>query len=223
MASTMIDEVPRPPRSRYATDAWKMLKYAQQTARNLLETFDERAGLEEPGDEQQDLLRQMVVAAGTGLDAATRSLSRQALVHLLHGGDAQAAAHAIAYMKARLREQSAELTALGAVFRAEPPHVSVHELIVQDMASRDLTAGRMRSVANQFAPPLPVGPSDDPMDHQPIADAIACRNTIVDEMDVNPAGGAHDRYRRDRNEMVAHANALLGCGFAFVDHVDAQL
>ncbi len=223
MASTTIDEVPRPPRSHHATDAWRILKYAQQSARNLLETFDERAGLETPGDEQQDLLRAMVVAAGAGLDAATRALSRQALIHVLHGGDAQAAHHANEYMKGRLREQSAELTKLGAVFRSDPPRVSVHELIVQDMTSRDITAGRLRSVANQFAPPFPVGPSDDPVAHQPVADAIACRNSIVDELDINPAGGAHERFQRRRPEMVEYANALLGCGFAFVDHVDSKL
>ncbi len=223
MASTMIDAVPRPPRSREATDAWRILKYAQQSARNFLETFDDRAGLEMPGDEQQDLLRAMVVAAGAGLDAATRALCRHALPQLLHGGDTQATHHASEYMKGRLREQSAELTALGAVFRSDPPRVSVHTLIVEDMTSRDLTVGRLRSVANQFAPPFPVGPSDDPLARQPIADAIACRNTIVDEMDLNPAGGAHERFQRRRDEMVEHVNALLGCGFAFVDHVDGKL
>ena len=140
MASTMIDAVPMPPRSHETTDAWKILKYAQQSARSFLGLFDDLSDLNiTPSDEKQDLLRAMVVAAGIGLESATRELGRNGLPGMLNRGDVPASDAAHAYMKGRLREKSTELKQLAAVLSSPPPRAGVADLIAADMSSRDLT------------------------------------------------------------------------------------
>ena len=218
MASTMIDAVPMPPRSHETTDAWKILKYAQQSARSFLGLFDDLSDLNiTPSDEKQDLLRAMVVAAGIGLESATRELGRNALPGMLNRGNVAASDAAHAYMKGRLREKSAELKQLAAVLSSPPPRAGVADLIAADMTSRDLTVGRLAALADFFAGDetlrKPLGP---------LREAIACRNEIVDEMDLDPAG-RRDRFVRARDDMVEHANTLLACGFEFVRNADERL
>ena len=218
MASTMIDAVPMPPRSHEATDAWKMLKYAQQSARNLLGLFDDLSDLNiTPSDEKQDLLRAMVVAAGIGIESATRDLARNALPGMLNRGDQAASDAAHAYMKGRLREQSADLKELAGVLSSPPPRVGVADIIVADMSSRDLTTGRLGSLTELFA-----GAGSPRAPEAALREAIACRSEIVDEMDRDPAGRG-ERFMRTRDGMVGHANTLLACGFEFVRHADERL
>src|ERR1039458_3496085 len=65
--------------------SYKIVVYAHETAGSLLAGFNslgQARGRGAPSDEQQDLLRAMLVFAGAGLDACAQQIVRDALPRL---------------------------------------------------------------------------------------------------------------------------------------------
>jgi hypothetical protein len=81
--------VPKQPKHSGALSSYLILKYAHDTAESLLQSFADvrtaRNAKGAPTDEEQDLLRAMVVFAGAGIDSMTKQLIRDTLPILVAG------------------------------------------------------------------------------------------------------------------------------------------
>lgn len=213
-----------------------ILKYAHDTAESLLEAFGNvrkaRSAKGTPTDEEQDLLRAMVVFAGAGIDSMTKQLIRDALPVMV--ATLPQARRRIERLGARhLRRSGADLEddhdsplqtvnpqRLIRILFAESPRMGMVELLIDD-----LTAGSLQSDAELYRilnylglEPKSLGP-----DQEELREVFDCRNRLIHEMDIDFQQPNRNRFPRRRNDMVGYAGTLLNASNSILKGVDDQL
>lgn len=227
----MPDEFPVPtqPRHDAVFKAYLILNYAHDSCESLLGTFDgvrrARKAKGTPTDEEQDLLRSMVVFSGAGIDSMAKQLIRDALPVLvehdfetrerveslvarwLGRGDSDAAPVAI------------NVKGLASLLLHEKPRDAVVDRIV-----KELTSGSLQSVSELYRIASYFGVEGADLGSRVDLKAVFdCRNKVIHELDIDFAQPNRNRYSRRRADMVKHTRTLLSCGKQLLRHVDARL
>ena len=223
MASSKIIPVPDEPVSDEAQPSWTILKYANGRAGSLLETFDEKSeerGRGATSDEQQDLLRVMVVYAAAGLESAVKELVGSAIPRLIAAGHDEVRQEVQDSLKRGIDDRSIGSKGLAGLLLGSPaPQSAAVEFVVGDLTSGSLQSVKaLKQVAKHLGLPDVLEDSG-----RSLQSAFICRNSIVHEMDINLSGTNRKQHSRRRDVMVPHAEALLKCGFDFVAGVDKKL
>ena len=229
MAPTATIRTPGPaPKASELQRAHKIVVYAHETAASLLAGFNslgQARGAGAPSDEQQDLLRAMVVFAGAGLDACAQQIVRDALPRL-------AAEHAdsrkalVGFAARHLRQSESETGGVDSRALAElllgSPEEKLIELLVDD-----LTGSSMQSVEELKRVAAHLGVIQDKQlitTIESVRGAFAVRNRISHDMDVNfTSNPRRNRTLRKRADMVREANALLLVAEALVTAADKAM
>lgn len=228
---------PTPPKTEATQKSYFILKYAHDTAESLLEAFGtvrraRSAGRGASRDEEQDLLRAMVVFAGAGIDSMTKQLIRDALPAMV--SDLPGTRERIERFVVRhLRRSSAEpidddaapLDAvnpqrLAKILLADNPRAGLVELLVSD-----LTAGSLQSVEELYRVINYLGlkPQSLEVDEQDLRTVFQCRNRLIHEMDIDFDQRNRNRTSRGREVMVGYAGTLLKASNMILKGVDDQL
>jgi hypothetical protein len=161
-------------------------------------------------DEEQDLLRAMVVMAASGLDAMTKHLIRGSLPRLVACSE-RAQNGFEKFIARRLRDDREAQGAAAAqllarvLSRPSPQTQMVEEYIA------DLTGGSLQSVDALFQVVAALGlvPGEigfNPTELKPI---FAARNKIIHELDIDLKARRRKRVIRKQHEMLKSANTLL--------------
>lgn len=218
-------------------NSYLILKYAHDTAESMLEAFAtvrkaRNAKQGAPTDEEQDLLRAMVVFAGAGIDAMTKQLIRDTLPvmveklpiarerieklvarHLRRGGDT------------RVDDDSESVDVINPqrmarILLADDPRSGLLELIVGD-----LTAGSLQSAQELYRVMNYLGLKPDSLgaNESELREVFACRNRLIHEMDVNFEHPNRNRSSRSRSTMTKYAEILLRASSRILSGVDEQL
>ncbi len=224
---------PRDPTHESTQKAYLILKYAHDTAESLLDAFSQIRGGRRgaPTDEEQDLLRAMVVFAGAGIDSMTKQLVRDALPAMVAVlPDARRRLEKLAPRHLRragaevgeegLSPQSINPLRLAKVLLAETPREGVVELLVDD-----LTSGSLQSVEELYkiAEYMGLRPNDLGEPEADIREVFDCRNRLIHEMDVDFSQPNRNRFSRRRDDMVGKARTLLNLSNRILSGVDRQL
>jgi hypothetical protein len=228
---------PAQPKSEATQKAYLILKYAHDTAESMLEAFStvRKARNAKQGattDEEQDLLRAMVVFAGAGIDALTKQLIRDALpvmVEKLPEARERIEKHVAKHLRKGgetiVDEEGASQgivnpQRMAKILMADNPRAGLLELIVGD-----LTAGSLQSVQelHRVVGYLGLESKNLGVTEQELRDVFACRNRLIHEMDVNFQHPTRSRSSRNRADMTRFANSLLTASSMILDGVDAQL
>jgi hypothetical protein len=195
--------------------AYQIVVYAHDTAESLLSGFNslgQARGRGAPSDEQQDLLRAMLVFAGAGLDACAQQIVRDALPRLVEDhADARKALVGFAARRLR-RESDSEVAGIDARFLAElligDPERNLIEALIDE-----LTGSSMQSVEELKRVAAHLGVvGDKPLMRaiEGTRDAFRVRNRIAHDMDIKiTSGRGRNRTLRKRADMVRDANTLL--------------
>jgi len=228
---------PQQPQREALQKSYLILKYAHDTAESFLDAFDKvrrarNAGRGATRDEEQDLLRAMVVFAGAGIDAMTKQLIRDALPvmvsalpnararierlgarHLRRGG-AEAADDDAGALAAVNPQRLAK------VLLADNPRSGLVELLVDD-----LTAGSLQSVDELYRVLSYLGLEPKALDANEAAlrKVFDCRNRLIHEMDIDFDQPNRNRFSRRKDDMVEYAGTLLGAANSILNGVDEQL
>ena len=210
--------------------SYKIVVYAHETAASLLAGFNSLGlarGSGAPSDEQQDLLRAMLVFAGAGLDACAQQIVRDALPRLVaKDDDARTALIRFAARHLRQGEGDSDSGAVDAKVLATlllgSPAQDLVELLIND-----LTGSSMQSVEELKRVVTCLGLVKDRQllaTIQGTREAFKVRNRISHDMDVNfTSNPRRNRTLRRRDDMVRDTNVLLGVAEALVVAADKAL
>jgi hypothetical protein len=225
-------ELRQPPSAKPKADSCKkaavILKRAHNSADALLKAFalaqkQRGASRGTTPDDEQDLLRAMLVMAAAGLDSMLKQLIRDAMPALVKSSDSvregleKFVTRSIRGDEATLVSPSAAKF-LGRVLAAEAPQAQVIEEYV-----RDLTGGSLQSASELARTVEALGLSSAIIDMKCCKEIFDVRNKIIHELDINLEGHRRKRNVRSLNQMIEHTNALLEIGEKVLAEVDEQL
>jgi hypothetical protein len=209
--------------------AYKIVSYAHDTTTSLLDGFralraNQRGGTST--DEQQDLLRAMLLFAGAGLDSSVKQIIEDAMPRLaLHREAARSELQKFATRRLRRADDGEAATGLDAAFLAEVLVGDTHVNLIEAF-KEDLTGNSLQSIAqiNRVAAALGIAKDAAVKDAiSAIGNTFQIRNEIAHRMDINFGTVNRNRNGRKRDDMVRRTNALLAAADSILTAVDGEL
>ena len=209
-----------------ANDAWVILSYAHLTADALYDSFcvvrEKQGSKGTTTDEQQDLLRSMLVLALAGLDSSTKQLVTLALPALV-GREAVSADALLEFGTRRLSglgdRADANRLLLSLMIDDEPRQRLVSEF-VEDLAGDSLqSVGQLMRVVNVLGVESPTLRTQV----TGLEEAFGVRNNIIHRMDINFSFLNRNRTSRSIAKLVPMTNQVLETAEAIVLAVDELL
>ena len=211
-------EVRSKPKHIYSNECEKpglILGYAHETCQTFQEVFDviredRRGG---PTDEEQDILRAMLVFACAGLDETLKQLIRDALPAIVARNDTAAQ---------ELRKYLVRKASRGDPEADEGLSVNigfVADILLQantrdaciDALAQDLAGHSLQSFDEVMRAAKHLGlETGELVAKKPdISKALKARNQIIHEMDIDFGAPKRNRFQRKREDMVNMTNAVL--------------
>jgi len=211
-------------------DAMLILKYAHLSSSSLLKSF-ERSRKERGNprgtttDEEQDLLRAMLVMAGAGLDAMAKQLIADSLpVLVIH--DVKVRGGLEKFIERRISSSTEGIDmASGARFLARalsdrsPQSQLVEDYIVE------LTGGSLQAVEglHRVCQALGLSSAEAHIDKTKMAQVFKVRNRIIHEFDMDVTGNRRKRIQRRQADMISHVEALFHIAEEILKEINTKL
>lgn len=207
-----------------------ILEYSHESAQALLNAFqlsrhNRGATSGTSTDEEQDLLRAMLVMAASGLDSATKQLVGESLPRLVEI-DVKVRSGLEEFVRRSIRgdvEESDSRT--GTAFLARVLSVSNQQRQVVEEYIKDLTKGSLQSHSElaRTASALGLSPKKLGITEKNLKLIFEVRNKVIHELDINFTTPNRNRNPRGREKMMDGTNRLLQVGRMFVCSVDGRL
>lgn len=175
-------------------------------------------------DEEQDLLRAMLVMAAAGLDAMLKQLIRDAMPTLVRANPAVREGLE-KFVTRRIGgddddglEPKSAAKFLGRILTAESQQAQVIEEYI-----RSLTGSSLQSAPELAKTTAALGLAKTKVAVERFKEIFDIRNKIIHELDMNLAIERRKRNLRGREPMMKHTNALLDIGESILREVDDLL
>jgi hypothetical protein len=173
-------------------------------------------------DNEQDLLRSMLVMAAAGLDATAKQLVQDTLSHLISFDD-RARNSFEKFVARRLTADpggtpvSSGLKLLAAALATPSPQIHLIKEYVNH-----LTGSSLQSTESLFevAAALGADPNEAGLTPKDLDPIFATRNKIIHELDINLEARMRKRNVRSQRHMIHSSSRLLKLGSAFLLSVD---
>ncbi len=176
-------------------------------------------------DEEQDLLRAMLVMAAAGLDGMLKQLIRDTVPRLVSIDD-DVRANLEKYVTRQIKAESIDVDSqrgakfLGRILAAASQQGQVIEEWIAHLTGGSLQSpAELQQIAQAFALPA----KDIPLDNPSLSNVFRVRNNIIHELDMDLSGKRRKRNIRRQTDMIKHTNELLKLGSGFVKHVSKKL
>lgn len=215
---------PNEPRSTLCQGAYVILCNAHDAASSFLAAFEtvraNRNARGMPTDEEQNLLRAMLLFASAGLDSLAKQLIRDALPTVLESNDG-AAKMFKTFVERRLRDKDElDHRLLADVIADRQPRARLVSLLVDDLTSRSLQSTEELLKAGAA---FDIASNEVTNDPRRLADIFRARNQIAHEMDVDFTRPNRSRRPRARGVMVGHTNEIFRVAGALLVGVDLRI
>jgi len=212
---------PTKPQDADCEKSYLILRYAHDSARSMLESFDEvRRARRRRGattDEEQDLLRAMIVFAGAGLDSMLKNLIQDTLPAILYRSK-QARDELKKFVERSItRKDPVDATFLAnALVSSTPFRAIVNQLTVY------LTDHSLQSVEKLIESVKHLGLPETLITAKKteIKRIFDARNKMIHEMDINFNHPSRNRTPHKRDNIIADANQLLDLAGEILQAVD---
>lgn len=212
------------PHSESLRNAYTILSGAHDTASSFLDIFEKTRDMRKakgaPTDEEQDLLRAMLIFACAGLDSMVKQLVRDALALVIQRSEGAHGNFKLFIEKRLARQGILDPRFLAEVLSSKDPRdvlvtELVNELTSQSLQSKDqvLRAASFFDIpSNTLAPDLKL-----------LGRIFQARNQIAHEMDVDFDQPNRNRRPRRKAEMITHTTEILRLANTFLVQVDNTL
>jgi len=174
-------------------------------------------------DDEQDLLRAMLVMAASGLDSMLKQLIRDTLSTLVAVND-RVRDGLEKFATRSIRGEAEVPDSLGGtkflarvLISSQPQQQVIEEYI------RELTGGSLQSVSELSRTAAALGLSRTKIDHSVLNPIFGIRNKIIHELDIDLDGDRRKRNLRGRDAMMKATNKLLEVGEEILGEVDGVL
>jgi len=222
--ATSFQHAPWQPSSPLCQKGFVILSNAHDAASSFLAVFEairrERRAKGTPTDEEQNLLRAMLVFASAGLDSLAKQLVQDALPSVLGRSEGAGKMFKV-FVERRLRAADGiDIKVLADVLGDSQPRQRLTELYIHDLTSGSLqsTEELLRVGAAFDIPSVSLAANTSAL-----TEVFRVRNQIVHEMDVDFDQPNRNRTPRAKQTMIEHTNRVFEVAKAFLEGVDSQL
>lgn len=202
-------------------NATKIIQYGHSTCTALLNAFASlRAGKKgTPTDEQQDLLRAMVVFAMASLDSGVEQMITDTFPELILKHDPTRVAFEDFATK-KLSEEGKGTKFLLRILRAP----DADEVLITDFIE-DRTHDSLQSTNQLLAVAEAFGVNEKPLREkvQALRESFMTRNRIIHELDIDFTAANRNRRSQTRDAMIKETNDVLAVADDFLKAVDKVL
>lgn len=221
--SNPLGSAPRNPKSPELGNAHIILAGAYDAASHFLELFEsirQPKGRGTSTDQEQDLLRAMLVFACAGLDSMLKQMVRDALETVVDRNDG-AEVQFRSFVEKRLsRQGNPDPKLLSELLTSGNPRSVLIGHLVDDLTSRSLQSkDEVLRAASYFA----ISPKDAIGNIGKLEEIFRCRNEISHEMDIDLEQSNRNRRPRSRNDMIANTKAILQVAGKLLAAADKRL
>lgn len=220
---------PQQPKHGQIFAAYMILTGAHWASSAFLDIFEgSREARDAKGvsnEEEQDLLRAMLIFAASGLDSTVKRLVRDALASVIDNDD-EAECRLVDYLEKKLasggRSEPMNVRLLTSALVAPAPR----EILVEELI-RELTAGSLQSKNELFkvASFFNIPSQEVAQNPELLKKIFEARNQIAHEMDVDFSQWKTSTFRRPRSKktMISYTTELFRIGEVFLSEVDARI
>lgn len=223
MPAELLKNLPRRSRKKELKNSVVVLSTAIQSANTFLASFNEKRQLQGIGattNEQQDLLRSMLVFSAAGLDSMIKYLIKDTLMTII-GTDEFAKQKFEEYVEKNLQKDGViDAKLLTEVVLSEYPMGTLTYNLINY-----LTKGSMQSVDSilQVMSFLAIDNKELVKNKRIYKQIFDVRNLIIHEMDVKLETKGKNRFQRGRDTMVEMCNHVFALGIDILEQVAAKL
>ena len=217
---------PRPdkPDSDALGSSHTILVGAHDSASSFLHLFEEirktRKAKGTPTDQEQDLLRAMLVFASAGLDSMLKQLVRDSLELVIERSEGAQLQFKSFVEKRLLRQGSLDPKFLSEVLVETNPRDMLMEYLIEDLTSRSLQSKeQIFRTASYFDLPS----KNLTADATQLEKIFAARNEMSHEMDVDLAQRNRNRRPRRKKQMIEYTSIILQLADNILEEVDKKL
>jgi hypothetical protein len=174
-------------------------------------------------DNEQDILRSMLVMAGAGLDATVKQLVSDALAQLIPVDD-RAQNSFEKFVQRRLLSDGVAGTFNAKLMASVLVSDNPQKQLIREYV-RHLTDGSLQSVDSLFevAAALGAEPSAVGLTPAELKPVFETRNKIIHELDINFGPGRRTRTVRSQSSMIRATERLFRLAHALIASVDIRL
>lgn len=222
--TTLFKHYPGESRNSLCVNAHFIICNAHDAASSFLDTFNTvrktRKAKGTPTDEEQDLLRAMLLFATAGLDSTVKQLVTDALPNVIER-DLGATEMFKQYVERRLEKNDRLDRRFLADVIADPnPRKRMLDQLVSDLTSKSLqsTEQLLRTAAFFNIPSVAL--CENPTS---LTNIFVARNQITHEMDVDFEQSNRSRRPRARATMTTFTNEIFKLAANFLTEVDRKL
>jgi hypothetical protein len=222
--ATRFQHYPKEPNNPACENAHAILCNAHDSASSFLDIFEavrkSRKAKGASTDEEQDLLRAMLVFASAGLDSMVKQLVRDALPLTIEANDG-AKIMFKDHIERRLNvEERVGRKFLANILGDANPRQCLMEHLLGDLTAESLqSTEQLLKVAAYFnIPSKLISPTPNSL-----KEVFGVRNEIGHEMDIDFNQSNRSRRPRAKDKMVTYTNELFRVAAAFLSEVDIKL
>lgn len=215
---------PDEPQNQDAKNAYYILCSAHEAASSFLEIFEKerrvRKAIGSPTDEEQDLLRAMLVFASSGLDSMLKQLVHDTLPAVICK---EKGAHELfrEHIERKLKKGSeTDIKYLATVLACPDPRQTMMRDLVDSLRANSLQSKDQLLKVGAHFNILSAKLSSDFDFLQKIFEA---RNQIAHEMDIDFTQSNRSRHSRRTKDMIAFTNEIFRISDFCLRHVDSCL
>ena len=215
-----------PPSGELYDKAYLILCNTQDTASSFLHIFEDtrrkRKARGTPTDEEQDLLRAMLIFASSGLDSVVKQLVRDALPSLINV-DVGSEKMFQQFVARRLdRSGDIDRSLLGELLADKQPRDRLVQNLVSELISGSLqSVEEIMRVAAHFD--IPSEKLFSKSELQEFRRIFSARNEIIHEMDVDFNQPNRNRRPRRKQQMIGDTEKIFLVSERFLRNVAAKL
>jgi len=223
MPHRLKEHFPNKPKNQEADNAFEILCSTHAAASSFLQIFEtsrkNRRAKGTPTDQEQDLLRAMLIFTSSGLDSMVKQLIRDALPRILEL-DTGAKKLFLDKMEKKIFDGNLNTRLLLESIESDSPR---SRLVVELVG--DITAGSMQSAEEllRAAAHFNIASNLLTKNVDYLKQIFQVRNQIAHEMDIDFKQPNRSRYPRRRDEMISFTNELFRIGKSFLEEVDNKL
>ena len=222
--STLFKFYPPEPKNVLCENAHFILSNAHDAASSFLDTFirirETRKAKGTPTDEEQDLLRAMLLFATAGLDSMVKQLVTDALPNVIEK-DVGATEMFKQFVERRLEKNDRLDRRFLADIIADPnPRKRMLDQLVWELTSKSLQSTEQLLKTAAFFNIASDAISDNP---KSLSTIFTARNQITHEMDVDFEQSNRSRRPRAKATITAFTNEIFKVAASFLAEVDRKL
>jgi hypothetical protein len=222
--ATRFKHLPTKPTRDECQDAHLILESAHDAASSFLDIFNsvrtDRKARGTPTDEEQDLLRAMLIFATAGLDSMVKQLIRDALPSVIDrniGATEMFKRH----IERRIeKEEKLDRRFLSDILGDKNPRKRLIDQLTEELTSKSLqSTDQLSRAAAHFA----IKPNEIYDDAVLLTEIFEARNQVAHEMDVDFGQSNRSRRNRARAKMIQYTNEIFRISSNFLAAVDLRL